>query len=62
MRSSRTIIALLALLAAAASVHASGCSVDCHDNLTCGAPPAATGSDGHGRERRRGRIDALVRA
>jgi hypothetical protein len=48
MRSSRTIIALFALLAAAASVHASGCSVDCRDNLTCGAPPSATGMGGSG--------------
>lgn len=49
MRRSSISLALFAFLAAAGSVHASGCSVDCHDNLTCGEAPAA-GSGGSGGE------------
>jgi hypothetical protein len=43
-------LALFALVATAASVHTSGCSVDCHDNLTCGESLAggAGGAGGSG--------------
>ncbi|MCK6593549.1 MAG: DUF1565 domain-containing protein, partial [Polyangiaceae bacterium] len=50
MRRSTIPLVLLAFLATAASVHASGCSVDCHDNLTCGEASAAAGSGGSGAD------------
>ncbi|HZF48462.1 MAG TPA: PGRS family protein [Polyangiaceae bacterium] len=48
MRSASLSLALVASLAVAVSVHASGCSVDCHANLTCGEAPLGGVGGGDG--------------